>query len=122
MKAYIVTGAPGTGKTTLINRLSENGYSGLPEIPRILIKEGIAEKMGISPFKDLQGFFELVFSEMQKQYQSVLQSNKTYFFDRGIPDVLGYAYRYNIKLPLYIIEAIKAAGFEQDVFFLSYLE
>jgi predicted ATPase len=143
MKAYIITGAPGTGKTTLIEELSKRkNILGLEEIPRRLIKNNIAEKMGISPFKDLPAFFNLVFNEMHKQYKSVfenvpdisgmsytkqplkLQQSKIekdpyryYFFDRAMPDVLGYSYKAKIDFPKLNKDIILNSKFEKTVFF-----
>ena len=45
MKAYIITGPPGAGKTSLIKKLSSEGFLGMEEIPRKLIKEKTADKL-----------------------------------------------------------------------------
>ncbi|MCF7791675.1 MAG: AAA family ATPase [Victivallales bacterium] len=117
MSAYIITGPPGSGKTTLINALSSEGYLGLPEIPRKLIKEQIAEREGISPFTDLEAFFGLVFDEMYKQYLSVIDQDKTCFFDRSMPDVLGYSYKYRIPFHEKHRKIILNSKFCNTVFF-----
>ena len=143
MKAYIITGAPGTGKTALINALAKNGYLGLDEVPRRLIKDKVAEKMGISPFENLPAFFDLVFDEMHKQYQSVFEYNnipnisgisnikqtqelqrakidkdayRYCFFDRAMPDVLGYSYKAKIPFSQKNIDIIINSKFEKNVF------
>ena len=144
MKAYIITGAPGTGKTALINALAKKGYLGLEEVPRRLIKDKVAEKMGISPFENLPAFFDLVFDEMHKQYKSIfenipkiseiseisdikqtreLQQSKIdkdayrhCFFDRAMPDVLGYSYKAKIPFPKKNLDIIINSKFEKTVF------
>jgi predicted ATPase len=129
MKAYIITGAPGTGKTTLIEELSKRkNIIGLEEVPRKLIKNNIAEKMGISPFEDLPAFFNLVFNEMHKQYLSIFKTKRNrpkiekdvygyYFFDRAMPDVLGYSYKAKIDFPKLNKEIILNSKFEKTVYF-----
>ncbi len=68
MRSYIITGAPGAGKTEVIEELSRRGFIGLEEIPRKLLQDKTAEKLGISPFKDLKKFADIVFEKMYEQY------------------------------------------------------
>ena len=58
-KKIVITGGPGTGKTTLINALITSGYNCLPEISRQVTLQ--AQKDGIE-----QLFLEkpLLFSEL----------------------------------------------------------
>ena len=53
---YIITGAPGTGKTTIINALKKEGYSCAEEISRELIAEQIDIGGNILPWKDQIAF------------------------------------------------------------------
>lgn len=87
----VITGGPGTGKTTLINELITQGYCCFPEISReINIK---AKKQGANNL-----FIEnpLLFSQYllegraQQYKEALLKPNDIVFLDRGIPDILAY--------------------------------
>lgn len=87
----VITGGPGTGKTTIIDSFIEQGYACFPEISRQITLD--AKKQGID-----QLFLErpLLFSELllegrKKQYQLASEANsEIVFLDRGIPDILAY--------------------------------
>ncbi len=90
-KRIVITGGPGTGKTSVIQLLEEKGYSCLPEVSREVIRS--AKKEGID-----QLFLEkpLLFSQLLldgriEQYKQAEVSSEEYvFYDRGIPDVVAY--------------------------------
>lgn len=87
----VITGGPGTGKTTLINALIEKGFTCFPEISREITQK--AKEQGIE-----QLFLEnpILFSQMilegrKKQYEEALNfPGEIVFLDRGLPDVLAY--------------------------------
>ena len=87
----VIIGGPGTGKSTIIDRLIEKGFCCYPEISREITLE--AKKQGIE-----QLFLEnpLIFSELllegrKNQFKNALEeTNKIVFIDRGIPDILAY--------------------------------
>ena len=87
----VITGGPGTGKSTVIDELLQLDYSCMPEISREITLE--AQRTGT-----VQLFLEkpLLFSQMLlegrvQQYKEADQKGSSViFFDRGIPDVHGY--------------------------------
>ncbi|WP_405291973.1 AAA family ATPase [Algibacter sp. Ld11] len=90
-KKIVITGGPGTGKSTLINELIKRGYTCLEEISRQVIldakKEGIDQLFLTNPLM----FSELLLKGRQKQFvDAELFENDIVFFDRGLPDVLAY--------------------------------
>ncbi|MCB4808565.1 ATP-binding protein [Tamlana sp. 62-3] len=90
-KRIVITGGPGTGKSSIINDLIKRGYVCLEEISRQVTieakKDGIDQLFLTNPLL----FSELLLKGRQKQFTEALNfENKTVFFDRGIPDVLAY--------------------------------
>ncbi|AMA49572.1 MULTISPECIES: AAA family ATPase [Flavobacterium] len=87
----VITGGPGTGKTTIINSLVEKGYVCYPEISREVTLE--AKRQGIDQLFLTE---PLLFSQMLldgriKQFENAQnEGNHLVFIDRGIPDVLAY--------------------------------
>ena len=117
MKSYIITGAPGAGKTEIIEELSKRGYDGQEEVPRRLLREKTAEKLGISPFTDLEKFADIVFEAMHRQYLEAIKANNPIcFFDRGIPDVFAYLKNSNFTIPDTYYTKLAKCDFEKKVF------
>lgn len=91
VKKIVVTGGPGSGKTSIIKELETRDHYCLHEISRQITLE--AQKKGIS-----QLFLEepLLFSEMllEGRIQQFLEADnfrcEHIFIDRGIPDVVAY--------------------------------
>lgn len=92
MERIIITGAPGTGKTTILHELEDRGYSVLPEMARALIREELDRGGDILPWLRHEAFGEELFERQVAQYHEAPQEPLV-FYDRGIPDNLGYLRR-----------------------------
>ncbi|MEC4050680.1 ATP-binding protein [Flavobacterium sp. SUN046] len=107
-EVVIITGGPGTGKTTIIDRLIEQGHTCFPEISREITLE--AKKQGIEQLfleKPLL-FSELLLEGRKKQYNSACSHlAETVFIDRGIPDILAYMHYIGDSYPLFFDHACK---------------
>lgn len=86
---YVVTGAPCSGKTTVLKILAERGYSIIPEVAREYIDDGISRGMTIEQIRADETDFQEKILEAKIKKEQTLPSTLT-FFDRGIPD--SYAY------------------------------
>lgn len=87
----VIIGGPGSGKTTIINALSQMGYCCYPEISRQVTikakKKGIDQLFLTNPVL----FSEMLLQGRIEQYKSALiEKEEVVFLDRGIPDVLAY--------------------------------
>lgn len=99
-KRIVITGGPGSGKTSLINYMESLGYNVIPEISREIILQ--AQSEGID-----QLFLEkpLLFSErllegrLQQFQKGEAFTNKPLFYDRGIPDVPAYLHYLGTPYP-----------------------
>jgi predicted ATPase len=82
-KRIILTGAQGTGKTTLMNELAKDGTKTLS------IARETAVELGwpVAPEK-LEGYQKTLFSKMQK----ALSSKKNYISDRGLTCVAAHTF------------------------------
>ena len=88
MKRYIITGAPGTGKTTLIKALQRKGYTTFEEVSRKII---ISEQRinGVkTPWQDMVGFTNLVFDQTVNAL--TVPITEFSFVDRGLADNIAY--------------------------------
>lgn len=87
-KKFIITGAPGTGKTSIILEMKKRGYQYVDEISREIIKDQINSNGDIVPWINLKLFSEKVLLQREKQFKNT--NRNTYFFDRGLIDTLAY--------------------------------
>lgn len=88
---YIVTGGPGVGKTTLIGELQRRGYACMREAAREIIREQVAGGGDALPWGNVREYAALMLGRSVDDYRAALQAGEFCFFDRGIPDTLGYA-------------------------------
>lgn len=91
VKRIVITGGPGTGKSSVIQELKIKNYYCFDEISRAVIlearQEGIEQLFLEQPIK----FSERLLKGRLRQYrdaQSIAQDIA--FYDRGLPDVLAY--------------------------------
>lgn len=85
----VITGGPGTGKSTILNLLSEKGYPIHQEQARAVIKEELSRNSDLVPWRNLPAFSEKVFKGQTGQWHEAFEG-KVNFYDRGIIDVIAY--------------------------------
>lgn len=94
----VITGAPGTGKTSIVNGLEKKGFHCFHEIIRDMTsqakKEGNPENMVSNPLvfveDALQFNKDLLYGRANHFNESLKSKVSMNIFDRGIPDVLAY--------------------------------
>tara|TARA_B000000475_G_scaffold227925_1_gene192550 strand:+ start:877 stop:1410 length:534 start_codon:yes stop_codon:yes gene_type:complete len=113
-KRIVISGAPGTGKTSLISGLSKIGYKCHIEVSREIIANQLQIKGSITPWQDLYKFSEIVIKERLKQYK--LAVNEIEFYDRGIIDSFAYLLKDNISLKEEWVTIAKEHQYYKKVF------
>lgn len=107
-KIILLIGGPGSGKTSIINKLTQKGYICYPEISRQVTLE--AKKTGIEQLflKEPLLFSELLLKGRIDQFNNALTENTDcVFIDRGIPDVLAYMHYIGDAYPAFFVDACK---------------
>lgn len=101
----VITGGPGTGKSSIINELKRRDYICFDEISRQVTLE--ARKKGIEQLFLTE---PLMFSELllkgrlQQFHEAEHHKDTSIFLDRGLPDVLAYMDYFDTKYPDEFIE------------------
>ena len=117
-KNYIIfTGAPGSGKTTLINELAALGGKFVPEPARQIIAEQRKAHGKALPDKDPNLFTQELLSRSIEQFNGALTLQGPIYFDRGIPDVIAYARWYGLDLNE-IEKACQSHRYHSQIFML----
>lgn len=114
--AYIITGAPGTGKSTIIESLKDLGLPVFEEIARKVIAQEVTKGTDHLPWANVEEFSKIVLSQMLAQKEQHENLSKS-FLDRGIPDIIGYLH-HSDKTPDPMYEAyLKEFNYNKKVFF-----
>tara|TARA_B100000989_G_scaffold275796_1_gene235608 strand:+ start:266 stop:811 length:546 start_codon:yes stop_codon:yes gene_type:complete len=92
-KRIVISGSPGSGKTTLIKGLRDLGYPVFDEYSRTIIEA--AKKEGKNQYfqSNPQEFSEALFSGRKIQFEAfeeVKINSPCVFYDRGIHDIYAY--------------------------------
>ena len=113
---YVITGGPGSGKTSLIDALAARGYQRSFEAGRALIQQQVAVAGRALPWADRLLFSELMLSWEIRSYQMAEKIPGLVFFDRGVPDVEGYLRLLKVPVPEHIRKAAEIFRYNRRVF------
>jgi predicted ATPase len=86
----VITGAPCSGKTTLIDQLADAGFRTVPEIGRMYVEREMAKGRTVDEVLRNGVVAERAMVELQLAFERRLPVNKVAFLDRGSPDCLTY--------------------------------
>jgi predicted ATPase len=96
---FLLTGAFGSGKSTLLEHLQARGIRGIVEPARPILAEQRSVPGHGVPEKDPRLFVELMLSRMLSTYRESAAIPGPVLFDRGMPDLLGYAKLFGFDFP-----------------------
>lgn len=113
----MITGGPGSGKSTLIERLEADGHARTHEAGRGVIQDQMAIDGPGLPWRDVGLFAELMLSWELRSYHLASARPSPVFFDRGVPDVIGYLRLEGRPVPAHLAKA--AATFRYDRVFIA---
>ena len=117
VKKIIITGGPGTGKTSLIEELKKNNFKCFDEISREITlkyrKKGIEQLFLSDPNLFSQ---ELLNGRIQQFNKSINLQANCVFFDRGIPDIIAYLNFKKVDLSKKNLKAVDK--YRYDIIFL----
>ena len=80
---WVVTGGPSTGKTTLLEYLTEIGYKTMPEAARVYIDKERSKGITTEQIRALESDFQEKVLEMKNRIEVETPSDELIFWDRG---------------------------------------
>lgn len=117
---FVVTGGPGSGKSSLINELSSRGFCTKPEAGRAIIKDQVRIGGTAVPWADKALFAELMLCWELRSYMEASAESSVTILDRGIPDVVGYLTLCGLPVPKYLERAAALHPYNRKVFLAPY--
>jgi predicted ATPase len=115
---FVLTGGPGSGKTTLIGALKARGYEAAPEAGRAVIRDQVASGGNALPWADRLLFAERMLAFDLHNHAEAREWSGPVFFDRGVPDVVGYLELCSLPVPPDIEKAARSYRYASRVFVL----
>lgn len=113
---FVLTGGPGSGKTTLVEALSAAGFATSPAAGRGIIRDQVAIGGPALPWQDKALFSELMLSWELRSWQAACALTGPVFFDRGVADTLGYYRLIGLPVPAHVSSAAAKFRYNSRVF------
>jgi len=117
---YVLTGGPGSGKTTTVNLLSERGYKTTIEHARHYLDSQRTFGKTVEEIRKHQAEFQLGVLDMQIEEEKLLSPDDVVFLDRAIPDALAYYRFLNLPQDEKLLEALSTIYYKK-IFILDCL-
>ena len=117
---YVITGGPGSGKTTTVNILKERGYITTFEHARHYLDTQRLKGKTIEEVRKNQSEFQLGVLDMQIEQENQILPEVLVFLDRAIPDALAYYRFLNLPEDEKLTEALLTVSYKK-VFLLDCL-
>lgn len=89
-KWHVITGAPSSGKSTLIEQLANQGYQTVPESARLYIQRAMAKGQEIHPFHTDPASLQRNIKDMQLRVEAGLRARELLFLDGAVPGSLAF--------------------------------
>lgn len=118
-KWSVITGAPCSGKTAVIQMMEQRGYRVVHEVARAYIDSQLKTGRTVSEIKADEWAFERHILMEKCRIEDRLASDELIFFDRAVPDSIAY-YRLNGLNPAEPFQKAREVRY-QNVFLLERL-
>ncbi|WP_220474159.1 AAA family ATPase [Aurantiacibacter xanthus] len=113
---FVITGGPGSGKSTLLEALADEGLPHMPEAGRAVIREEMAAGGTALPWDDREAFADRMLVHDLHAYAQGQMREGVLFFDRGIPDIIGYRRLCGLPIPDRLVHEAERRRYNRHVF------
>lgn len=118
---YVLTGAPSSGKTTVLQLLEKKGYHISYEWARIYIDRELKKGKTITEIRKDEFAFQKKILELKISFEKKLSKKRMLFMERGIPDSIAYMEMLGMKDETLFKKILKNCIYKK-VFLMELLE
>ena len=112
---FVLTGGPGSGKSSVIQVLAARGYAVVGESGRAVIRQQVAAGGDALPWADRARFADRMLDRDLRAHAAAPR-DRAVFFDRGVPDIAGYLALCGLPVPARLRRAADACRYADRVF------
>lgn len=94
---HVITGAPCSGKSTLIDQLANQGFQTVPESARLYIEREMIKRRTKHPIRADAATLQRSIKEMQLRIEDGLRANDVLFLDGAVPGCLAWYRVYGLN-------------------------
>lgn len=113
---HVITGGPGSGKSSLIAALTAHGVASMPEAGRAIIRDQLEIGGSALPWGDRGAFASAMLTWDMRSFREASQISGPVVFDRGIPDTIGYLRLCGLGVPDALLQAAQLRRYAREVF------
>lgn len=115
---HVLTGGPGSGKSSLLAALAQAGQETTEEAGRAIIRDQQAIGGQGLPWRDPALFAELMLAWELRAYREALSRQRPAFFDRSLIDVIGYLRLSGLPVGEHLLRAARQWRYQEQIFLL----
>lgn len=117
---HVLTGGPGSGKSSLLTALAQAGHQVAEEAGRAIIRDQQAiAGLGL-PWRDPGLFAELMLAWELRAHRQAQVLQGPVFFDRGLVDIIGYMRLNDLPVGEHLLQAVRRLRYQPQVFLLPH--
>jgi predicted ATPase len=114
---FVITGGPGAGKTSIIERLAARGFATVAESGRAILRQQEAIGGTSVHWADAEAYRELMLQRGMDDYERMIGENDgPVFFDRGVTELVGYCRLIGVPIPDHVRRAADVYRYNTTVF------
>jgi predicted ATPase len=113
---HVITGCSGGGKSTIIKALRVRGFHCVDEAGRQIVREQLQIGGDGVPWQNQEKFRELLLSRYMFVFEQTRESIRPVFFDRAIPEIVGFSRVSSTPTPPHISAAAQIYRYAPKVF------
>lgn len=118
---FALTGAPSSGKTTVLKELEKKGYKVYEEWARVYIDSEMQKGKTLKEIRKDEVQFQNKILQLKIDFEKTLNPSSTLFLDRGIPDSIAYMKLCKAPIDSKLEKSIKKCTYKK-VFLMELLE